>query len=351
MHLSSSLRITIAVLALAAGTAIAVELPESVSDCLMCHEDPDLVLELGDGSELPLFVDGETWAESVHAEQLICTDCHEAYDDDHPMGRSFANNRDYSLQSYETCKACHFDTYTRTLESVHYELLRDGLEMAPVCTDCHGAHEIANPHRKQAMISRSCASCHTEIYETYASSVHGSALVRNDNQDVPACTDCHTAHTIRDPTTARFHVASPEICVGCHGDAELMAPYGIPTDVATTYLSDFHGVTASLSRLEEGDPRQVVVTCVDCHGAHDMPSPAIVGDEKMKEKVAATCASCHEDASVDFPAAWLSHYRPSLSHAPLVYLVDLFYRIFIPFIIVGLALQVLLHLFRLATGR
>lgn len=351
MQLSTARTMAIAALLLSTGTVGAADLPESVGECLICHADEGMTLELGDGTELPLFVSEEAWAGSVHAEQLICTDCHNEYDDDHPMGESFADSRAYSLRSYEACKACHFDTYTRTLESVHFELLRDGLDAAPVCTDCHGAHAIADPHRKQAMVSRSCASCHTEVFETYSASVHGSALVQDHNQDVPACPDCHTSHTIEDPTTARFHVASPDLCIGCHGDAALMAPYGVPTDVATTYLSDFHGVTASLSTMERGDPRQVVVTCVDCHGAHGTASPAAVGEVKMKETVAEVCSSCHENAAVDFPAAWLSHYRPSLSHAPLVYLVDLLYKILIPFIVVGLALQVLLHLYRLATGR
>jgi len=71
----------------------------------------------------------------------------------------------------------------------------------------------------------------------------------------------------------------------------------------------------------------------------------------MKVRVREACANCHEGAAQDFPEAWLSHYQPSLSHAPLVWLVRLFYRIFIPFVIGGLALQVMLHLLRVTARK
>jgi hypothetical protein len=333
-----------------AGAASGDELPESVWDCLDCHEDSEATMDLGDGSEMSVFVDPEEFAASVHGADLECTDCHEGYDDEHPEDE-VSSRREYVLDHYEVCKTCHFDTYTRTLESVHYHLLKEGLQSAPVCTDCHGAHGIQNPHEKRTMVSRSCAACHTSIYERYAESVHGSALVENHDPDVPACADCHAHHRIEDARTARFRLSSPEICIRCHGDAELMSRYGISATVASTYLSDFHGVTASLASDTEPDPRQVVVTCVDCHGVHDMQSPKVRGDEEMRAVVSKACQRCHEDASPDFPAAWLSHYEPSLEHAPLVYLVGVFYKILIPFIVIGLVVHVLLHLFRVSAGR
>ncbi|MGD2115987.1 MAG: cytochrome c3 family protein, partial [Acidobacteriota bacterium] len=116
-------------------------------------------------------------------------------------------------------------------------------------------------------------------------------------------------------------------------------------------LTDFHGVTATLADPAEVEERQLVVTCIDCHGVHDIQSPAMIGEGAMKTKVRETCQGCHEGAATDFPDAWLSHYQPSLSHAPLVWLVDLFYKIFIPFVIGGLALQVGLHLVRVTVRK
>jgi len=327
------------------------KLPESVAACLACHDDTQLSVKLKDGSTMRLHVDPQEFVRSVHGAQLVCTDCHARYEQNHPSGATFASRRAYAIASYETCKKCHFDTYTRTLESVHYELLKSGLDAAPVCTDCHGAHAIQNPHEKRAMVSRSCATCHGDVYRRYAASVHGKALEEGGNQDVPACADCHTHHQIQPPGSTQFRLGSPQICIRCHGDARLMAKYGISATVAQTYLADFHGVTASLTRGASVAPQQVVVTCIDCHGVHDITSPRLRGAEAMKASVAAACARCHAGASPAFPAAWLSHWEPSLRHAPLVFLVQLFYKIFIPFVVIGLVLQVLLHLYRVSLGR
>lgn len=329
----------------------AAPLPEGVTYCLACHEDKTLSMTLNDGSTMDLYVDPAELARSVHGSQLVCTDCHAKYDEDHPSGATFDSLRAYRVKSYETCKKCHFDTYTRTIESVHYELVKAGSERAPMCVDCHGSHDIPNPHAKRAMMSSSCAACHTSTYQAYASSVHGRALVEDNNQDVPACADCHTHHEIQQPGTTKFRLAAPDACVRCHGDEALMAKYGISTMVAKTYLADFHGVTASLSRNLSAADQQIVVTCNDCHGVHDIASPKLKGPEMMKATVTAACNRCHAGTSTDFPAAWLSHYPPSPRHAPLVWLVDLFYKIFIPFAVVGLCLHLLLQVYRMSSGR
>ena len=108
----------------------------------------------------------------------------------------------------------------------------EGHPEVPVCTSCHGAHEIHSPDDRKAMLSSTCASCHEEIYETYSASVHGRAL-EVDNPHVPGCTDCHTSHSMANPHSVQFHLHSPSKCIECHGDENLMQPYGIPTDVAT----------------------------------------------------------------------------------------------------------------------
>jgi uncharacterized membrane protein len=71
----------------------------------------------------------------------------------------------------------------------------------------------------------------------------------------------------------------------------------------------------------------------------------------MKANLVNTCRKCHPNARENFPAAWMSHYEPSLKRFPLVYLVKLFYKIFIPFVIGGIVLQVFLHIWRVAINR
>jgi len=40
----------------------------------------------------------------------------------------------------------------------------------------------------------------------------------------------------------------------------------------------------------------------------------------------------------------MSHYEPTLKKAPLVWAMNVFYKVFIPFVMVGLFLQIGLHL-------
>ena len=326
-------------------------LPEAVTFCLDCHSDKDQKMKFKDGTTVSLYVDMADLQHSVHASQLVCTDCHQKYDNDHPSGKEFPSKREYTVGTYEMCKKCHFDTYTRTLESVHYELLKQGIDSAPICVDCHSSHSIQNPHQKRAMMSRSCAVCHEDVYKTYASSVHGRALVQDDNQDVPACADCHTHHQVQQPGTNRFRLSAPDTCIKCHSNAPLMAKYQISSTVGQTYLADFHGATASLSRHLPEDQQQIVVTCNDCHGVHNIASPKAKGAEAMTSTVKAACGKCHKDTAQTFPAAWLSHYPPSPTHAPLVWGVQMFYSVFIPFGVIGLILHLLLHVYRLSSGR
>jgi hypothetical protein len=47
----------------------------------------------------------------------------------------------------------------------------------------------------------------------------------------------------------------------------------------------------------------------------------------------------------------MSHYEPNWRTTPMVYGVQVFYNVLIPFMIGGLILQVLLHLWRVVVNR
>ncbi len=50
----------------------------------------------------------------------------------------------------------------------------------------------------------------------------------------------------------------------------------------------------------------------------------------IRENLITTCQRCHPEASSNFADSWLGHYEPDLERFPAVYLVELFYKIFIP---------------------
>lgn len=325
--------------------------------CLGCHQQQGMTAQIG-GQPLPITIDPQAFEASVHGEENVsCVDCHTNITGfPHPQVVA-SSPRDFSLQLYPTCQQCHTEQYAQTLDSVHQRAFAAGNKNAAVCTDCHNPHtqprltdsttgELLSSARP--MIPQTCAQCHSTIYETYRQSVHGAALTEEANQDVPTCIDCHGVHNIGDPTTNSFRNSTPYLCATCHTDETLMQKYGLSTNVLNTYVADFHGTTVKM--FEESFPDQPTnkPVCTDCHGVHDIqrtedPQAGIV----YKQNLLAKCQQCHPDATTEsFTNSWMSHYEPSPFVFPLVFFVNLFYKIFIPLVLGGMILFVLTDIYR-----
>ncbi|MBI3963313.1 MAG: cytochrome c3 family protein [Deinococcus sp.] len=240
------------------------------------------------------------------------------------------SQRLYELQQYPTCGRCHSEVYQKALDSIHAQEIAAGDWSAAICTDCHGAHDTTPPDEPRSKIPQTCAQCHGAIYDEYASSVHGQALFNGSNPDVPTCIDCHGVHNQEDPRTIAFRLNSPQLCATCHADDELMAKYDISTAVFNTYVADFHGTTVTLFSRQTPDLPSNKPVCYDCHGVHNMKRADDPTSQVFRENILGTCQKCHPDATQNFSASWLSHYQPSLAKHPLVYLVNLFYKLLIP---------------------
>ena len=251
----------------------------------------------------------------------------------------------------QACAACHEDQVKQFADGVHSAMQQAGNRKAAVCTDCHDPHagkRLTDRDRGTLLpearlaIPRTCAQCHSTIYEQYKGSAHGAALLgEGGNPDVPTCIGCHGVHRISDPRTARFRVNSPKICSSCHTDAGMMARYGLSTAVLRTYVADFHGSTVTLFQKTRPDQQTNKPVCYDCHGIHDIPHTK---DPKkgihVKANLLRTCQQCHPTATANFPDAWMSHYIPDRERAPLVFWVDWLYRILIPATVGGMLLFV-----------
>ncbi len=329
--------------------------------CLACHQEEGISKSLGSES-LPVTINPTQFGLSVHsAEGIACVDCHTDIGDyPHPTVKA-KNTRDFTLGFLETCKECHEEQYTNVHDSVHQRAFDEGNKNAAVCMDCHNPHTQARltgqtsgqlTPAARLHIPETCAQCHGEIYDRYKTSVHGNALTQENNTDVPTCIDCHGVHNIQDPTTVTFRNSTPFLCAKCHTDASIMDKYGISTNVLNSYVADFHGATVKL--FEEQFPGQPTnkPVCTDCHGVHDI---AKVNNAEtgiaMQENLLLKCQRCHPDATANFPAAWMSHYEPSPEHYPIVYYVNLFYKIFIPAVLGGMIFFVLTDVYRRIVNR
>ena len=320
--------------------------------CLRCHGH-DLSMIFKDGTPQSLFIDKSVLQGSVH-NRLSCWDCHYGFSsEDHPK-RTFRSKREYSIASSDSCRRCHFDKYSKTLEGIHYAMLSKGNLKAPVCIDCHGSHSISRGSRDRTTTTKGCQQCHPEIYSIYAKSVHGKALFDEHNQDVPVCIDCHKAHSMTQTHTLDYRERIPEICSSCHANKAIVEKYGLSTDVVKTYLTDFHGVTLGFYKRQREaleKPARPIAVCTDCHGTHSIISTRGTDAALLKANLVKRCQQCHKDAPKNFPDTWLSHYEPNMRSAPLVFIVNLMYKIFIPILAIGLVLQILLHIWRYAVDR
>ena len=323
--------------------------------CMSCHQH-ELSMVCRNGDRISLSVELSHSENNAH-DKLRCSDCHFGFSSEEHPKRNFRSRRDYTVASSETCRRCHFDKYTKTLDSVHYTILSQGNLSAPVCNDCHGSHAI--PHishgiKGRTITTQKCRQCHPDVYAVYAKSVHGSALFNEQNQDVPVCIDCHTAHNIDNPLTLEYHEKIPQMCGNCHANPAVVSKYGLSTGVLNAYLSDFHGVTLGLYRKQRErlyKPARPIAVCTDCHGTHNINSTVSTDPANVKANLVKRCQKCHKDANENFPNAWLSHYKPSLSKFPLIFIVNTVYTICIPIMAVGLILQILLHIWRYAVNR
>jgi len=145
---------------------------EETQRCLTCHADQKLTRTLDSGETAPLVMHPDGLATSVH-KGLRCTDCHAGLGEvPHPK-RQHKDLARWKASFAEVCKTCHFDNYTKTLDSVHSNLQKRGDVFAPNCVKCHGSHEITRPAQPRSRISQTCAHCHPGVSAMYTHSVHG----------------------------------------------------------------------------------------------------------------------------------------------------------------------------------
>ena len=231
---------------------------------------------------------------SVHAD-LECTDCHvEVKELPHPEEMARVN-----------CGNCHDDVANEYKS--HGLLKADGTGKGdvPVCSDCHGKHDILRVDDRDSRVSAvnmpgTCAKCHENLAITdkhellnnaavpaYQNSVHGRASL-GGAYSAATCNDCHamggTAHNILDPSDPKSpvnHFNIPSTCGQCHK--------GIEQD----YWEGIHGIEAKRGRAD-------APVCTNCHGEHGIIEPSDPDSRVSKMRLAeATCAPCHESASLN----------------------------------------------------
>jgi formate dehydrogenase gamma subunit len=219
--------------------------------------------------------------------------------------------------------------------SVHGKALYDGNPDAPTCIDCHGSHNASPATDTNSNVSRghvvaSCAQCHPAAAEDYLHSVHATALTRR-NPLAPVCTDCHGEHNILAHSDPGSPVApanlAVQVCGDCHGSYKLTQRFGLSADTVSTFADSFHGLAARGGAVE-------VVNCASCHGYHDVRAENDPESLVHPDNLAATCGACHEGANERFARGKVHVSIDRSSQEPVLYWIATIY-IWGIFLIVG----------------
>lgn len=289
------------ILLLAAGGAIAQEQkPEPTADqCMVCHEDD------------------ENWPEDfsrndVHLQPgLSCAGCHggDPTSDDEDIGMS--PSRGYrgvpsKKEIPNLCGKCHSDiNFMRQYKpriatdqvqqyhtSVHGKKLAEGDQKVADCTSCHSAHAIlpADDPRSTVYplnVPNTCKKCHsdpdymaeygihTNQYDQFAASVHGKALLENQDTGAPACNDCHGNHGAVPPGLQSIS----HVCGTCH----------------VNNMQYF-----SRTRMSEEFQKEDLHGCEECHGNHAVKK-TFDGMVGISEE--SVCTDCHDEGEKGYLAA------------------------------------------------
>lgn len=240
-----------------------------------------------------------------------CTDCHGEHDIHRITDSASPMSREHEVT---VCLNCHLNepgvqermTHSAGFiagyeNSVHGRAAASGNLDAPVCSDCHGAHDAMKAGNPASLVNKNnlaetCGTCHEDIATQFKASSHGTALA-SGNMDSPTCTDCHSEHSIVKADDPNSPVASANVsqavCSPCHSSYKLSAKYGFPSDRADTFGDSFHGFAGRLGEKE-------VANCASCHGVHDILPSTDPASRVHKDKLTATCGTCHPGATARF---------------------------------------------------
>jgi len=225
------------------------------------------------------------------------------------------------------------------LKSVHAEQILKGNLKAATCSNCHGAHDLLRPDNPQSKVYRTnipktCGACHPVPLKNYTQGIHGRAM-ENGVLHAPVCTSCHGEHDIEAPSQQQSTVSKRAqvraTCTRCHDNERIMSLYGIVTAREASYMDSFHGLFSATGS-------NVVASCADCHRAHNILPPSDPASSVNKANLPHTCAKCHPNAGPNF-AKGPVHIIPTAPGQRIFYLVRLFYIGLLSVLIGGMVLH------------
>ena len=190
----------------------------------------------------------------------VCTSCHGFHD---VTPATDENAKVHFSNVSATCGQCHETEQHDFEHSVHAARLGtlDDVEVA-TCNDCHGDHgEVKG---EEAMLA-SCARCHGEHQEALDQSPHADAFSR---LGFPGCVACHENHNIREASPRLLGAGPRSACRKCHASGQ--EAFSVARGLAVLARSqEDHEGPASIHRLSDETIEQALAAV-----GHEVPSSA-----------------------------------------------------------------------------
>jgi len=236
---------------------------------------------------------------------VSCTSCHDAHD---KTKRGKMLPADWRKSTVDACLDCHRAQSHSYLNSRHYEGVREGNTKAPICIDCHKAHDIyaVDDPRSEVSIDKldnTCDACHPG---------HAATIHRKSDADprLMTCVACHTGHqTQMDRVkSAVFKETLPETCNRCHAEDRHMKENLAHGNIM---LFDDEGGVANCTEchlyhwdLPDEETQRVVqerLSCKNCHRKENLDYERSEHGIAYRKghKEAPTCTTCHGDREVE----------------------------------------------------
>lgn len=273
-----------------------------VDSCVQCHT------ELSDKPS-------QLIANDIHTQRgLSCADCHggdPTLGTDGNMHAAMDPAKGFigkpkPADVGKFCAKCHADlNYMRRFNpqartdqwseyqtSVHGQLNRKGDTKVATCVSCHSVHDIKAVNDPTSPVyatnvANTCAHCHadraymsqykirTDQFDLYQRSVHGQALMAQQDLAAPSCNDCHGNHGATPPGVSSV----ANVCGQCH--------------VRQAELFDASPHQAPFAEMKQA-------ACVTCHNNHDIvrPTDAMLGTSENS-----TCIMCHAEGDKGYVVA------------------------------------------------
>jgi len=291
--------------------------------CINCHNNP-LISRRSNKDSLKVKI----------AQEQLCLSCH--LDDANIRART-APSAGFII-AYE--------------KSVHGAALNNGNIKAAGCIDCHGRHDIIGPEKSDSKVYKrnipnTCGKCHEKITVEYKESIHGQ-LVMQGNTDAPVCTDCHGEHNIlnaNDPKSpVSFSNVSERVCAPCHSSVKLAAKYELDANRLKTFSASYHGLAIRGGSAE-------VANCASCHGVHNIKPSSDSTSTISKANLVKTCGTCHPGANENFTIGRIHIDVRAEKDEPILYWVSSTYIMLIILTIGAMFLHNILDFFRKAKIR